>query len=169
MPVALKPVAPRLILSLALGAGVALGACEQSPGDGEAPADTGGDMQGADGGGDAQGAEDAAHGHDEGERHDLGEAAIGEHQVHVARFGELTPGAECSVDIEVTGEAPAAVRVWIGAEDGAGALKSRAEAEDDGYHAHIEVPEPLPEGALLWVEVESSAGETSTASFPLQG
>jgi hypothetical protein len=39
--------------------------------------------------------------------------------------------------------------------------------EPTHYHAHAEIPDPMPAGAALWVEVEDTAGAMHTASFPL--
>jgi len=117
-----------------------------------------------------EGADDHGHEHDAAAEHDLGSATIGAHTVRAVRYGELTPGEESDVDITVSGDAagaPAAVRVWIGVEDGSGSMKSRAESEGDHFHAHVEAPDPMPEGAMLWVEIEGADGQTAAGSFAL--
>ena len=65
------------------------------------------------------------------------------------------------------GEKPAAVRLWIGNESGDGALKTKADAHDDHYHAHVEAPTTLADDIAMWVEVEDANGERSKASIPL--
>jgi hypothetical protein len=123
------------------------------------------------GAGGVEGGGDHGHEHDAAIRHDLGSAAVGAYEVRVARYGDLTPGQECDVDISLGGgaAAAAAVRVWIGVEDGSGSMKARAEAEGEGFHAHVEAPDPMPQDARLWVEVESADGQTSRGSFALGG
>lgn len=110
---------------------------------------------------------DHGHGHDHGEKHDLGSVTIGSFVVHVARYGNLEAGREIDVDVRAEGATrPTAVRVWIGNEDGTGALKALAERESDHFHAHVEVPEPFTPAARLWVEIESPEGR-QVGSLPL--
>jgi len=162
-----------LASSMAL-AGLTLTACEQTePSDDHTDATGDGHTHGPGEDHDHEGESgDAGHEHDEGEPHDLGAATIGTLEVHATRYGDVAAGAETSVDISVTGEGgaqPAAVRIWIGTEDARGSLKALADAEGDHYHAHVQAPDPLPQGAALWIEVESAAGERSAGSFPLDG
>jgi hypothetical protein len=109
-------------------------------------------------------------GHGHGPKTDLGTQSAGGMTIAAAREGDVTPGGEASFDITVTGGPGklAAVRVWVGAQDGKGSVKGKAEAEGDGWHAHAEVPKPLPAGSKLWVEVETTTGQKHIAGFELK-
>jgi hypothetical protein len=109
-------------------------------------------------------------GHGHGPKTELGSQSAGGMTIMAAREGDVTPGGEATFDIGVTGGAgkPAAVRVWVGTEDGKGSIKAKAEAEGDGWHAHAEVPKPLPSGSKLWVEVETAKGEKHVTGFDLK-
>lgn len=158
-------------IALAAAAVVALSACERQP----SPAPAGGSGSHAHDDGHDHDHDHADHADDghahEGEHGDgaaLGAVEAGGFTVTVRLAGELTPGEEVSVDIEIVGPGePGALRVWVGREDGRGSMKARAEREGHGYHAHVEVPEPLPEGSRLWIEVEPSSGEASVVSLPI--
>jgi hypothetical protein len=86
--------------------------------------------------------------------------------------GNITPGGEAPIDVTVTGAKVTAVRFWVGTEDAAGSVKARADienkAEPDRWHTHAEVPDPLPVGSKLWVEIESDGGQVTTVSFDLK-
>jgi hypothetical protein len=129
--------------------------------------DHAGHDHGADGAGD--------HGHHDGPVVDLGRAAVGAFQVAATRdAGDIKPGGEAAFDVEVTGAAKvAAVRLWVGTRDAKGSMRVRADIEDPRnparWHAHVEVPSPLPEGAALWVEIEDEAGQKTAGSFALRG
>jgi hypothetical protein len=106
---------------------------------------------------------------------ELGSATIGAWTVRAAREdGALAAGGEAPVDLWVTGGTgqPAAVRIWIGTETGAESVKQRAnvESSDDPthYHAHAEAPTPIPDGSLLWVELEDESGAKTAGSFDLK-
>jgi hypothetical protein len=105
---------------------------------------------------------------------ELGSTTIGEWNVRATRDeGEVKAGGEAPVDVFVTGGTGkvAAVRFWIGTEDASGSVKSLAAIEDSAkqnWHAHAEVPSPLPEGSKLWVEVEGESGNKSLGSFDLK-
>ncbi len=109
-------------------------------------------------------------GHGHGPKTELGSQSAGGMTIVAAREGGVTPGGEATFDISVSGGAgkPAAVRVWIGTQDGKGSIKGKAEAEDDSWHAHAEVPKPLSAGSQLWVEVETAKGEKHVVGFDLK-
>ncbi len=123
------------------------------------------------------------HAHDEGDDHDHGESiALGEQSAGVFTLkasrdgGDIVPGKDSPIDVVITstdGAAPSisAVRFWIGAQDARGSVKALAEIEDqkepDRWHTHTQIPQPLPEGSTLWVEVEVAGGEKLLASFKL--
>lgn len=116
--------------------------------------------------------EHAGHDHSaEAEKHhgsevvELGTTKIGELTVLASRDkGELNPGGDAPIDLWLTTAdgKPAtvvAVRFWIGVEDAKGSVRAKAEIEDpkqpNHWHAHVEIPTPLPEGSKLWVELDS--------------
>jgi major membrane immunogen (membrane-anchored lipoprotein) len=102
-----------------------------------------------------------------GERHEVGEAKIGDSTVTVAFFGEIKAGAEAVLDIEVEGGEVDALRAWVGDESGTGSLKSKLDGKDGDYHGHIDTPDPIAEGSAIWVEIEDASGKLSAASFKL--
>jgi hypothetical protein len=127
-------------------------------------------------------ADGAAHDHEEAERAghgtavQLGTATIGGFTVRAARGqGEVQPGGELALDVWVSGGSGkvSAVRFWIGSEDASGSIKARADVEDpaepDHWHAHAEVPAPLPPGSRFWVELEIEGQGRSSGSFDLSG
>lgn len=109
-------------------------------------------------------------GHGHGPKTELGSQSAGGMTIVAAREGDVTAGKEATFDITVTGGAgkPAAVRAWVGTQDGKGSIKGKAEAEGDGWHVHAEVPKPLPAGSKLWVEVETARGEKHVVGFELK-
>lgn len=76
--------------------------------------------------------------------------------------------ADGHINLYVTGGPVEAVRIWVGEEDPAGALVVKSEIENDYYHGHLEMPNPIPESARLWAEIESPDGTTVKGSTPLQ-
>ncbi len=131
-------------------------------------------------------ADDHAHDHDDHDHGDemaggdhgpmieLGASTLGDWSVRASRDqGDLAPGGEAAIDAWITGGTGTivAVRFWIGTEDAAGSIKARAEIENPAHpnhwHTHVELPDPLPADARVWVEVELEGGAKSAASFPL--
>ncbi len=118
---------------------------------------------------------DAGHG---GPVIDLGTATIGGYSAKVTRDqGEIVAGKDAPIDVMVSPAAGTtakvtAVRFWIGTEDGAGSVKAKSEienpAEPNRWHTHAEVPDPLPPGSKLWVEVEDDSGAQNVVSFDLK-
>lgn len=132
--------------------------------------------------------DDHGHSHDDGHTHDapaahapghgggviaLGEQAIGPFTVKATRdVGEIIAGKDSPIDTTITptGTAKvAAVRFWIGTEDGKGSVKAKADIENPKeptrWHTHAEIPNPLPEGSKIWVEIEDDAGAKHVAGF----
>ena len=70
---------------------------------------------------------------------------------------------------DVTGGEVAAVRMWVGPEDATGVMVAKAEIEGKYQHAHVEVPDPLPADAKLWIEIETPTGETHKGGIALDG
>lgn len=108
------------------------------------------------------------HGH--GEEQELGSVTIGGFTVKVVQQGKVEAGKEAAFEFDVSGGEgkPAAVRAWIGAQDGAGSVKAKADLEEHGFHGHVEAPAPLPADAKLWIEIEDSKGVKSTGSIALK-
>jgi len=109
---------------------------------------------------------------------ELGTTKVGDLAVRATRDeGEIKPGGDAPIDIWLTTDAgePAlvsAVRFWIGTEDAKGSIKAKAEIEDpkqtNHWHTHGEVPDPLPAGSKLWVEIEGKDAKKTVASFDLK-
>ncbi|MBL8842134.1 MAG: hypothetical protein JNL90_11480 [Planctomycetes bacterium] len=100
----------------------------------------------------------------------MGEQTIAGHKVKAARDGAGPLGADAPVDIWVDGGTGgmASCRFWIGTEDAKGSVKAKADVEVDHWHTHAEVPQPLPTGSKLWVELETATGEKHRLSFELR-
>lgn len=121
------------------------------------------------------------HGHEAGHGGEviaLGTASIGAFRAVATRDeGQVVAGGEAAVDVTITpGEGSSAravaVRLWIGIEDATGSVKALASVEDQDepsrWHTHVEVPSPMPEGTRLWIEIESSDGQTAIGSVELK-
>ena len=112
-------------------------------------------------------AEGDDHGH--GPVIELGSVEQGGYTVKASRDGDLKVGGEAPIDVWITGGEPvSAVRFWIGTQDAAGSLKAKAAIERDNWHTHAEVPDPMPVGSKLWVEIESAKGTTVLVGFDLK-
>jgi len=119
----------------------------------------------------------AADGHDHkdgghgGEVVELGTGTFGEFSLRAARDKvEFKPGGEAPIDVWVdggVGKGVTAVRFWIGTPDAKGSVKAKAAIEDGKWHAHVEIPSPIPAGSKLWVEIEDAAGKKTAGSFDL--
>jgi hypothetical protein len=103
----------------------------------------------------------AGHQHPRAQRTALGEVKVGAYTFSVFQVTEIEAGKEGDFDLDFAPgqELPAIVRAWIGAESGQGAMKVRFEKESaTRLHGHPEVPDPIPAGGKLWIEVETPAG-----------
>lgn len=108
----------------------------------------------------------------------LGEQEVGGFTAKATRDdGKIIAGKEAPIDVTVTPKAGTtakvtAVRFWIGTQDAKGSVKAKAEIEDpkepNSWHTHTEVPNPLPAGSKLWVEIEDDKGTKSVAGFDLK-
>ncbi len=108
-------------------------------------------------------------GHEHGATTELGEQEAGGFKVKASRDGSVKAGADAAIDVWVNGgKAGSAVRFWIGTEDAKGSIKAKAEVEVDHWHTHAEVPDPLPAGSKLWVEVDGDGGAKAVVSFDLK-
>ncbi len=115
------------------------------------------------------GGEGDGDGESHGEAHALGGAKIGSLSVEVTQFGEISSGAEVAFEITITaGTDPASIRAWVGAMNGMGSTKGRADKEGEkSYHAHVECPMVIAADHSLWLEVENAAGTKERASVQL--
>lgn len=108
----------------------------------------------------------AAEGHGHGTPHDLGTVAVGAATMKVVLSGEADHNP--ALDVTVTeGATPTAIRAWIGSADGRGSTKAKLAGGGAAFHGHLRSPDPLPEGAALWIEAEDANGGTAKASLPL--
>lgn len=108
--------------------------------------------------------------HSSDESHDLGTLTLGGWTVKAKQEGKIEAGKEGHFDIDLAGSSdkPAAVRVWIGSQDGKGSMKSKADGDGGEYHAHADAPSPLNAEAKLWIEIETSKGEKLVGSVAIK-
>lgn len=93
---------------------------------------------------------------DHGEAHALAAVELDGVKVSGTLFGHVEAGEEAHMDLTIQGATPTAVRLWIGTEDRTTSVVSKAESSGKGtFHAHADAPKPLPEGAAIWVEVDT--------------
>ena len=131
----------------------------------------------------AGGAKDDGHNHKPGEKHDdhgdghdhgattqLGEQTAEGFTVKASRDGEIKAGDDAPIDVWVTGgtDKVATVRFWIGTQDAKGSVKAKAELEKDNWHTHVEIPNPIPQGGKLWVEIETEKAAKVVVGFDLK-
>lgn len=106
------------------------------------------------------GHKDEAHAH--GPEHALGTVDIGGFKVAVSQMGDVKPGGEGDFHVKVTGGTGkvAALRAWVGAQDGKGSSKTTAKMEGEGsFDAEMDVPDPIPAGGKVWIELELEGGK----------
>jgi hypothetical protein len=104
----------------------------------------------------------------EGDEHALGTVTAGDTSLAVVMAGDVKPGAELHVELDVTkGATPAAVRLWVGKESAVGSMKAKADADGAHFHAHVEVPSDVTKEARLWIEVEAAGGKRTAQSLAL--
>lgn len=108
-------------------------------------------------------------GHGHGKGTELGTATVNGAELKLTFVGEMKPKAKLHIDIDqLSGEAPSAIRVWIGDEAATNAIKGKAMGKDGHYHADATVPDELLATDALWIEVEDAEGDTSVGSLPLK-
>ena len=61
------------------------------------------------------------------------------------------------------------VRAWIGNEDRTRSRVGKGEyaASHDDYDIHVDAPDPRPENAAWWMELEKPDGTTAAGSLPI--
>ena len=112
------------------------------------------------------------HKHEHGDMIAVGNVTLGTVVAKVEGAGIPAAGKEwhVTVDLPAGTAAPKAVRIWVGIESGRGSEKAKAEAEaahPGGYEAHVDVPNPLPEGSKIWISIEPASGEAVKGSLAL--
>lgn len=109
----------------------------------------------------------AGHQHDQhkGTMKELGSREIAGYTVKVTQESEVTAGEEAAFAIALSGkkDKPRAVRAWVGVQDAEGSVKGKAVAAGEEWHAHVEVPKPIPAKSQFWVEIETDAGKKKVA------
>jgi hypothetical protein len=100
----------------------------------------------------------------------VAEKAMGAWKVAVFIPKPAIAGKALDVDLALTPAAtrPKAVRLWVGAENAKGSVKVKAEPEAPGaYCVGVEVPDPIPAEAKLWLAIEAEDGTTVKESVAL--
>jgi hypothetical protein len=100
-----------------------------------------------------------------GDQTQLAPIAMDPFTVDALHIGEVAKG---HFNLYVKGGEPAIVRAWIGDEAATDVFIARAEFEVDHHCAHIEVPDPIPADAKLWVEIETEDGTSLKGSTEIQ-
>ncbi len=120
--------------------------------------------------GHAHAAPAATGGHAHGDAKDLGTTTIASLKVNVSQMGDVAAGGHGVFEITpAAGQTdPKALRVWLGAENGAGSVKAKAAKAGDAYDVHVEVPKVLTTESRLWVEVEPATGKKEKVGFALK-
>lgn len=116
------------------------------------------------------GSDDHDDGHHHGPTTQLGEQSVNGFTIKASRDGDITPGGDAPIDALVTGGGAkvSVVRFWVGTKDAKGSVKAKAALEGAQWHTHAEIPNPLPPGSQLWVEIETEKGEKIAAGFDLK-
>ncbi|MEM6333832.1 MAG: hypothetical protein AAF823_10890 [Planctomycetota bacterium] len=82
--------------------------------------------------------------------------------------GPLTPGGvgHLAIRLPYSDDGQTKIRVWIGGQDSAGTTVADAiyVPPRDYYDVHMPTPDPLPQDALWWIEVEKPDGTKALAS-----
>lgn len=98
----------------------------------------------------------------------VGEVTIGGHTFRIVQEGPVIEGKEASFLFEssATDRPLPTARAWIGVQSGEGSQKASLSKVGGGtLNGRVGVPERIPEGAQLWLEVEVGDA-TVLNSFP---
>jgi hypothetical protein len=123
------------------------------------------------------------HDHDDGEDHDhdhehdehpLGTVMILDMEIEGAQsHGAVEPGKLCHLVIKLpyNDGGQTIVRAWIGTGPPDRDLyyvgRGDYAASHDDYDIHVEAPDPLPDDARWWIEIERPDGTRGTGSLPI--
>lgn len=171
--------AARMLLVAGLATALSIAACEEP---GASTGTSGGEYGQAEGGGDDgaghDGGEGAGHDPDDGDRdgHELeplGAVAVGEMQIQAFQGdGAATPGKELRLVVRLPEDdsGTSTVRGWIGTNDRYASLVAlaRYSAEAGGYELRTIAPDPLPDSASWWIEVELADGTAHVGSVAMK-
>lgn len=106
---------------------------------------------------------EADHEHGHGEEIDIGSMQAGDLSIALAQgHGKVEPGKEMHLVVKLPykDEGATVVRAWIGTSDRTASFVGKGEyaASHDDYDVHAIAPDPLPEKAMWWVEIEKPDG-----------
>ncbi|GAB4546245.1 MAG: hypothetical protein Tsb0013_04870 [Phycisphaerales bacterium] len=114
-------------------------------------------------------------GHDHGHDHDHEEVSLGTTKIGDVdaecwqAHGDLEPGKEMALVVKLPDSQNGAIklRAWIGTEDRLSSMVGLADyaPSHDDYDVHVMAPDPLPEGAKWWIEIEYPDGRTKLGSI----
>ena len=94
----------------------------------------------------------------------LGIVTVDGFEIEVIQTSAVEAGKEATYTLKLKGDKePKAIRIWIGIESAKGSAKGKAHKHGKKMEAHCDVPDPIPAGAKLWVEVETDAGKTKVS------
>lgn len=107
-------------------------------------------------------------GHEHGEHFELGTTTTANLKYEVFQLGKLgEKEAAFEIVADKNAAKPKALRVWVGIESAEGSVKARAEGGPE-YDVHVELPNPMPKNAKLWIEVQPTEGKKQKAAFDLK-
>jgi hypothetical protein len=114
---------------------------------------------------------DGEHGH-EHEEYKLGTFEIEGMEIQAKQGNkQITPGQKAHLIIKLSdsNEGATIVRAWIGTEDRTKSIVAKGEyaPSHDDYDLHTMAPDPLPDNAKWWVEIEHPDRTTAVGSIPL--
>lgn len=89
---------------------------------------------------------------------------IGPYEVQPKFEEEIKDG---HFNIDIKGGEVKAVRLWVGPEDASGVMVAKTEPEYNYHHGHVEMPDPIPADAQLWIEIEAPDGTLHKGATPL--
>jgi hypothetical protein len=110
--------------------------------------------------------------HDHGEEVELGKFDIGGIMVEAAQgHGNVEAAKEGHIIIKLDykDDGQTVTRAWIGTADRTLSSPGKGEyaPSHDDYDIHTTAPDPLPEGAAWWLEIEKPDGTKAVGSIPL--
>jgi hypothetical protein len=118
---------------------------------------------------DAQESPDGAHEEHEHDEEPLGTARVGDLAVELAQgHGGVVAGEEAHLVVKLpySDSGSTIVRAWIGTEDRTLSYVGKGEyaPSHDDYDVHATAPDPLPEDARWWIELEKPDGGKAVGS-----
>lgn len=111
-------------------------------------------------------------GHDDHGLASLGTVTVGDMEVQAFQGrGEAAGREELRLLVKLAGgDVGSTVRAWIGTDDRYASVIALAQysAAHGGYELRAEAPDPLPESASWWIEVEMPDGRTHVGSVAMR-